>query len=389
MRRYFACVIGLLILASCAAEPPVVALGPVLNASQQLMIAAPWLHDARYSMLLDFESPDDALFVQTAGNGAVVGDRGFTGHGSFRVDGNASRLSIKLDSLLAGRPFPADWSMIGGFCFAPRETRFTIRLGTISRDVDLPAGTWTPVFLDLPPPANATTLPASVPLEFDLPDSHGALWLDDVILVDNQKSLLDTSATGWTIERRGTQIACTSDAHFDFSLNNGDLTHAGWTCDEADALRARFHTDAGSTLTVYHDGRAYDNGSYKAMTPGVGVDAYAAANLHPATIDILESMGRVDRNSSGDANNDGYNEATGSYRIIAQSPRLELRFVPAAHVPDPRPVIEISGLPFGKVLATLEGRLIESSQRTRDGEVLIELPATIDRPATVDVRVEN
>ncbi len=75
--------------------------------------------------------------------------------------------------------------------------------------------------------------------------------------------------------------------------------------------------------------------------------------------------------------------------MIAQSPRIELRFVPAHGVPDPRPVLEISGLPFGKILATLEGRLIESAQRTNDGNVLIELPATIDRPATVDVRIEN
>ena len=100
-------------------------------------------------------------------------------------------------------------------------------------------------------------------------------------------------------------------------------------------------------------------------------------------------MGRVDRNTPGDANNDGYNETTGSYRIIAQSPRIEFRFVPARGTPDPRPVLEISGLPFGKVLATLEGRLIEGSQRAADGSLLLELPATIDRAATVDVRVEN
>jgi hypothetical protein len=53
------------------------------------------------------------------------------------------------------------------------------------------------------------------------------------------------------------------------------------------------------------------------------------------------------------------------------------------------PFLEISRLPFGKPLITLEGRLIEQSIRTASGTLLVELPAQIDRAVTVNVRIEE
>jgi hypothetical protein len=108
----------------------------------------------------------------------------------------------------------------------------------------------------------------------------------------------------------------------------------------------------------------------------------------PAQIEVTEGMGRVDRNTPGDTRNSGYNPTTGSYRIIATGPRIELRFIPHG-VPVLSPILEISGLPFGKPLITLEGRLIEQSTRTASGTLLVELPAQIDRAVTVNVRIEE
>src|SRR5262249_4403632 len=107
----------------------------------------------------------------------------------------------------------------------------------------------------------------------------------------------------------------------------------------------------------------------------------------PAQIELPETMGRVERRSSGDANNDGYNESRGSYMLIATGPRLELRIVPGAS-PTIRPVMEITGLPPRKPLVTVEGRLIERILRLEDGTLLAEIPARIDRPTEVNIRVQ-
>ena len=195
-RRAVAFVV-LISLTACAPDPPprVVSLDEPL--AQQLLRAAPFLKDARYSTLLSFETPDDALFVTVSKEGgAIAVDRAFTGHKSYRIEPSAPGIAIKLSSLLAGRPFPGNWCMIGSYVFATQPTRMTIRLGTFSADVDLIAGTWTPVFLDLP--VNAPI----VPLEFLPSPGHGQLWFDDVMLVDNQKSLLTEPTDAWTIDRR-------------------------------------------------------------------------------------------------------------------------------------------------------------------------------------------
>ena len=114
---------------------------------------------------------------------------------------------------------------------------------------------------------------------------------------------------------------------------------------------------------------------------------YAADAQSPADVLVAEEMGRVNRSTPGDANNDGYNEAAGAYELLATGPRLELKLSPRA-VPIVRPVLEISGMPPGKVLVTVEGRLIDQTSRLDDGRLLLELPVRIDRPTIINVRIE-
>ena len=52
-------------------------------------------------------------------------------------------------------------------------------------------------------------------------------------------------------------------------------------------------------------------------------------------------------------------------------------------------VLEIAELPPGKVLATMEGQLVDRIVRLDDGRVLIELPGTLDRPTMLNVRVSQ
>jgi hypothetical protein len=98
-------------------------------------------------------------------------------------------------------------------------------------------------------------------------------------------------------------------------------------------------------------------------------------------------MGRLNRTAPGDANNDGFDETRGSYSIIATGPRLELQILPRS-VPVARPVLEISGLPPGEPLVTVEGQLIDRTARLPDGTLLVELPLQFNRPLAVNLRIQ-
>src|SRR5215213_4827054 len=71
------------------------------------------LHGKRFSELLDFEKPSDALFVSASPSAPRIdaSDR-TSGKASLLLAPNTQRLTIKLSSLLAGREFPADWTLV-------------------------------------------------------------------------------------------------------------------------------------------------------------------------------------------------------------------------------------------------------------------------------------
>jgi hypothetical protein len=162
----------------------------------------------------------------------------------------------------------------------------------------------------------------------------------------------------------------------------------GWTLEEANALRARFSSNGNQkSLTIFPDGRAYWDGVYKPVytPPGWG-EAIAQCHESPAELRIPEDQGRIDRQTPGDENNDGYNECRGAYQVVAAESRVQITLVPRA--PVVTPAIEIKQLPPGEVLVTVEGRLIERTIRLDDGTLLIDLPLRFERPATIDVRVK-
>jgi len=72
---------------------------------------------------------------------------------------------------------------------------------------------------------------------------------------------------------------------------------------------------------------------------------------------------------------------------VAAGPRLEFTISPRTPVLS-RPVIEIANLPPGDVRVTMEGRLIDGARRLGNGNLLIELPARIERSTLVNVRVQ-
>jgi hypothetical protein len=107
----------------------------------------------------------------------------------------------------------------------------------------------------------------------------------------------------------------------------------------------------------------------------------------PAELSVAEEFGRVDRDTPGDRNNDGYNEQRGSYELIAKGARFEVTIKPNTNLLA-YPVLEIRGLPPGNVLATVEGQLIEKTTRLPGGNVLVNVPITLERATVVNVLVK-
>jgi hypothetical protein len=413
--RFVLIVFLLAAAAGCAtsrppASPPSASSQPVAGApatavsteplARQLARASETLHGKRYSGLLDFEGDSDALFVSAVSAAAADGsparvDGGdhHTGKSSLRLAPGTSRLTIKLSSLLAGRDFPGDWTLLGLFVRADEATGLALSCADdgkviAARKMSIPAGQWTAAMLDI----SALNQPPKGELTFEVrfdPPTFSDARVDDVMLIDNRETFVDASPQGWTVKRAGLRITCERKLRFNFGVVTADGSPQGWEVEEASDLRARFRsTGETKSLTVYTDGRSMWDGAYKPLSVEVRDDkSFAAAHASPAEVAIPEALGRLSRNTPGDADNDGYNEQLGAYQIQATGGRIELTLTPRSTAV-PRPVLQIAGMPQGKALIAIEGRLVEKSTRLPGGDLLIELPARITRPTLVTVRIQ-
>jgi hypothetical protein len=379
------------------AEANPLAPGGTVRMTAQPVAAMP---GRRVSALLDFDSPEDITFITSdpAGAAAYDGRVKRSGRASLRMPAGTREVVVKLPSLLSGRSFPADWTLLGAYVYADRPAYVTMSYEVgeqvlLSRSVSIAAGVWTPVMLDLATLANSNSDAVGVlRLTFDA-RSQANVHIDDVTLVDNNETVVDTtrdSGSGaWSVRRRGLYYVIDAPGYFAFVIPTANAEQGGWSVSDASAARVRFTSaNAPGTLTIYADGRMYWGGAFRAVTPAMS-DATEQARQHlgPAAVDVPETMGRLNRSTAGDENNDGYNESRGAYEITANGPRVELTLSPRTSVLS-RPVLEIAGLPSGSVMVNIEGTLIPDAARLPNGDVLVELPARIERATQVSVRVQ-
>jgi hypothetical protein len=386
-------ILALLIGCEAAPTPPTTLDPPPIGV--ELMRAVPELRVLRFSTLLDFESDVDAVFVVAPGGGArLVEAPAHTGRRVLQLTGASPVVELKLSSLLTGRVFPGKWALVGVYVRsdAPSDVRIELLDGerplTSSTVRPVPA-TWTAAMLDLSNvPAEPSTRPTS---EYRLRLSWrgaGPLLVDDVMLVDNTQQLLDGGAGGMSVRKRGMKIVCEHPGRFAVSLDMLEGNPAGWTVEEVSPVRARF-AGGGKTrsLVIYDNGLSYWDGTPRSLFGMLRLeDGWQRQHEAPARLVIGQTPGRVLRTTTGDADNDGYNELTGAYQVEAEGPRLELTIEPREQVISP--VLEIVGLPPGKLVVTVEGRLVESHARLPDGRALIIIPLKLQRPASVLVRVQ-
>jgi hypothetical protein len=445
--RLFCILAALIALAGCASDAPPPP-SPIASATtrnvlepvaQEIVRRVPPLRSQRFSMLLDFEDDSDAVFIGSRPQGRIVYDRAHTGRRSVKFSAPSTRFIFKLGSVLSGRPFPADWTLIGPYIYSEQPVELTVSLqGTglsvPPRTMSLAANTWTSALLDISSLARSAgvgagegsvaSAPSNAMLVLTLKQHHSPVWVDDLLLIDNTEVLVSnerpkdvtptpttaplaiastqptTASTSpepvssdvapeWSVSRRGLSYIGQMPGRFNFQLLTSEASKSGWKIQEANALRARFTSEGKDrALTVYADGRSYWDGQLRPMSAQARDNAaFAEEHASPGEVVLAPELGRVNRDTPGDANNDGYNEQRGAYQLIATGARLELKLIPHTRWLE-SPVLEVTGLPPGGVLVTVEGRLVENSVRLSDGSLLVELPVRFDRPTTINLRIQ-
>jgi hypothetical protein len=375
--------------------PPLLTSEPI---GLQVGRADPRLAGMPFRVLLDFERPTDLAFLASPSREVKCSsDQAHTGAASLRME-HGGDIGVKLGSLLSGGKFPGKWTLAGAYFYTassdhlPAKVTISYRANAaapaLQRTVTLAAGGWTPVFVDL---TSITSSAEAGLLRFEVESSH-PVYCDDVVLLDNNRTHEAPAPgapaeSGWTIRQVGFAIIIERPGHFRITLKTPEAAPDGWIIEEADDVRARLVSPSEKTWTIYADGRQYQDGQFSPLGP-MGDRAAIFERQHGAPADLIvpEEFGRIDRDTAGDRNNDGYNEVRGSYQLVAKGPRFEVTLKPNTHFLA-QPILEISGLPAGNVLATVEGQLIEKTTRLPNGNLLVRVPLTLERATTISITV--
>ncbi|MGE5610045.1 MAG: hypothetical protein ACM359_12390, partial [Bacillota bacterium] len=362
--RHFvlALLVPTLTLAGCArrsANPPVAAGEPL---SLQMLRTEAQLRKYPFRTLLEFEAATDPVFVRIDGIAPKLDQtRCHTGTSSLLLGRGTKSMIVRLPSLFT-TDFPGRWALTGAYFYAPEPQQLTAdyvvgNTPLTSITVKLPANQWTPVLLDVASVADGKNAPTGL-LRFTFSNALATpLWCDDVLVMDNSETLVDSRSSngGWLVRERGFQVTLEHPNLFNFSLQTPEATPQGWVLQEANDIRACF-TSAGKDKSriIYSNGLQLLDGKPMPLSPSLG-GAFLQQHAAPAEITIAPEMGRLVRNSAGDSNNDGYCELTGTYQILAAAARLELTITPQTPTLT-QPVLEIAKLPAGQILAHMEGR---------------------------------
>lgn len=377
-------------LTGCGSQAPV----PDRPAPLPLPAKAADISQYRHSVLLDFEQASDSVFVTVHVPEGRPTPEPVMRDGHLIFPPAVRQVDIKVSSLLSGRPFPADWTLLGAHLRAEREVMvemlYSVDGQTLLRKEQLvPRRERTALMLDLADLARSRPLAVGQSALLTLrPQAPTAFAIDDLLLLDNHRTLTPPQAE-WTVEQIGHSLILDRPQRFRITLPIDPGRTPAWRVEEVGGLRAIVkHGSPEVRWVIYSDGRSYENGRLKVIGPKSEFDAlYAQQHDAPAQVSIPEEQGELLRQTPGDANNDGYNELLGAYQIESRNGRLDVTLTPRTPA-IVKPVLEITGLPEGKLVITIEGRLIETFERLTDGRVLITIPHRIQRTATVNVRVQ-
>lgn len=375
-------------LAGCAVPPtpPPLSTEPL---GVQMLRADPSLADGRFAVILGFENATDSVFQK---GGRIVAHPRAVAHTGGSAVAVRDGVTVRLSSLLAGKTLPDHWTLAGAYVYAdgPASVELNYLVAgqvAASSKRSIPAKRWTPVYVDV------STLASAEPGDLAFKFTGPVRWLDDVVLVDNEKMLVtaERPSVDWSVERKGASIITTwpGGRSQRWAATTDASASEGYVVREANAMRLCLVGRNGEVIALYRDGRAFADGATAAPPTDLPPEQrhpFTTQHAAPASIAVVEEGGTLDRMAAGDANNDGYNEATGVYQISARGPRVDLTITPPT-LGLVRPVLEIVGLPPGAIQATVEGKWVDTV-RAEGGHVLLEVPLFIERPIIVNVGVK-
>jgi hypothetical protein len=377
---------------SAPPKPPPHDAGP---RSRQIRRAQPRLASLPFRVLLDFEKPLDLDFLDRS-TLATDQTKSHTGQSALKLNPDTKAFSIKLSSLMSG-PFPANWTVAGAHFYCDKPAAVTVTYcpapnqpPTLApRTVNLVPGRWTAVMADLTVLDGPAESPGVLTFAASAPDD-AQVFCDDVLVINNDRKFMPAPAqsadAAWTIIQRGFTITTDRPGRFRLILRTVDERPDGWSLLEAGELRARFLSGDDLAMTLYPEGRQYTNGQLTVIAKHPYAEPFVVQHQDPAEVEVVEETGRLDRDTPGDRNNDGYNELRGAYQVVAKGQRLQVHLKPKNGT-IPMPILEIAGRRPGPVQVNVAGRLIDRTARLDDGKVLVELPG-IRLPATVDISVK-
>jgi|GEM_PF-4558940 len=319
-----------------------------------------------FTNVMDFESPTtDRVYI--TGKVKFEKSAAFTGKYGISIPAGQS-IRVRMGAALIGREFPGRWKYFGFHAQSSSPARLRVRWHdaglareALSVDVDKLSREWIELFA----PADLGKL------ELELINESAeqvSIGIDDFILCDpelvvqqpDQSTIgLERTQLGWYLESKEGRIYA----------GRWDPMSGGVRPIENSPLRVIFMDARGKQFS-------FDSNGLRRPT----IDPEALLDFT-----VLDESARIDRNSAGDSDQDGYDESSGSYQIHALLPTVSLRASPKEKSVD-RSMLEIVNLPPGEVRVTVEGQLVERVHRFPDGRVLIELPITIDRPTLIEIR---
>jgi hypothetical protein len=392
MARVIAHLVALSVVAlvsGCATSTP--ALPEVPRATSPIPQPLLSWGDARTSTVLSFDSPADAVFVRSI-SGSVSQVRGEVGTNSLSLTGNSPGVVIRLASLVRGRPFPGDWSAVGlrlradasfGATLELRASGVTLASAQLTQTV---AAQWNLLAVEVPDHVDPESV--ELALAIDSQQRNIEVAIDDLTLIANDRAI---QTPVMSAIRKGPAWRIVGPT-FETRLPSDIATESPMRLMEWSKIRMVFASTqspprwvsidslgrqieaSGGVVTYSYIGNQRDNSSWR------------LAMRSPGEVSVTQEQGRVDRQSVGDFNQDGFDESRNSYRVVANAKRLDITLTPGG-VPLENAVIEIDGLQSAnEISATLAGQIIRTIERTSSGTVLIEVPSRVERAVIIQVR---
>src|SRR5690606_515366 len=151
----------------------------------------------------DFEQASDSVFVTVHVPEGRPTPEPVMRDGHLIFPPAVRQVDIKVSSLLSGRPFPADWTLLGAHLRAEREVMvemlYSVDGQTLLRKEQLvPRRERTALMLDLADLARSRPLAVGQSALLTLrPQAPTAFAIDDLLLLDNHRTLTPPQAE-WT-----------------------------------------------------------------------------------------------------------------------------------------------------------------------------------------------